>query len=134
MSQFRYTVVVNSPAPTVDVSRLVKVLEQRIDSTGGSWRQAAAKIGVSPSLLSRLKNGQQPDLPAFAKITAWLGMTMDEFLGEPTKTETETELQTAITALLRGRHDLDDADKQYLESVFTVTIRHIREVRPKDRP
>src|SRR5438045_59281 len=65
---------------TIDVDSLFAVLEARTNSDGLSMRQAAALIGVSPSLLSRLRNGQRPDLDAFANIVRWLGVSADTFL------------------------------------------------------
>lgn len=67
----------------VDLDRLVGVLDSRINAEGLSWRKAAAQIEVSPALLSRLRNGHQPDLSSYAKIVRWLNMSADEFLHEP---------------------------------------------------
>ncbi|MGM7422735.1 helix-turn-helix transcriptional regulator [Cellulosimicrobium sp. ES-005] len=119
---------------TVNVEQLARVLEARITAQGGTWRQAAGEIGVSPALLSRLRNGQQPDLPSYAKITRWLNMSADEFLVDPAASATTRsqdgapppELASEVSALLRARRDLADDDKRYLEEIFSATLRHVR--------
>lgn len=117
----------------IDVGRLFAVLDSRVTAEGISWRQAAAKIGVSPSLLSRLRNGQRPDLDAYASIVRWLGMSADAFLGDPsTETSPERELTTEVSALLRARKDLSDNDKEYLEDIFRASLQHVRKSRRSD--
>ena len=44
------------------------------------------EIGVSPSLLSRLRNGLKPDTDSFATIVRWLGIPAERFfVGEHKK-------------------------------------------------
>ena len=112
----------------VDVPRLVGVLEARTVQESLSWRQAAGQIGVSPALLSRLRNGLQPDLTAYTKIVVWLNMPADEFLRRPTESgqSAQPELMSEVSALLRARSDLAEKDKRLLESVFRSTLDHLR--------
>ena len=44
-------------------------------------RAAAAKIGISPATLSRVENGQLPDLENFGKICRWLKIDPAAILG-----------------------------------------------------
>jgi transcriptional regulator with XRE-family HTH domain len=115
---------------TVDVARLAGVLEARIAAEPMSWRQAAGQIGVSPALLSRLRNGQQPDLQAYAKIVRWLDMSADSFLASPALStqggSREGELSSQVSALLRARADLSEPDKKYLEEIFRATLSHVK--------
>jgi len=115
---------------TIDVDGLFAVLEAKANSDGLSMRQAAALIGVSPSLLSRLRNGQRPDLDAFANIVRWLGVSADNFLisDEAHKAES-VELNTEVSALLRARTDLSAEDKSYLEEIFRASLQHVRKTR-----
>ncbi len=48
-------------------------------------REVAAEIGVSSATLSRVENGQLPDLQTFSKICRWLDTDPGAFLGYPTK-------------------------------------------------
>jgi transcriptional regulator with XRE-family HTH domain len=47
-------------------------------------RSAAAEAGVSSATLSRVENGNVPDLATFAKICRWLGVDPAIFLGMKT--------------------------------------------------
>jgi DNA-binding Xre family transcriptional regulator len=44
-------------------------------------RAAAAEIGTSSATLSRIENGQIPDLETFSKICRWLKVNPSEILG-----------------------------------------------------
>ena len=116
---------------TIDVDSLFAVLEAKTNSDGLSMRQAAALIGVSPSLLSRLRNGQRPDLDAFANIVRWLGVSADTFLisGDTERKTEAVELNTEVSALLRARTDLSAEDKSYLEDIFRASLQHVRKTR-----
>lgn len=46
-------------------------------------RAAAKEIGISSATLSRIENGQLPDLATFAQICKWLGADPSQFLGLP---------------------------------------------------
>lgn len=119
----------------INLAQLVGVLNARITAEGISWRQAAAQIGVSPALLSRLRNGLQPDLQSYAKIVRWLNMSADEFLVDPAASVRDEgepkELNSEVSALLRARADLDEDAKTLLEEVFRSTLAHVRAARPE---
>lgn len=116
---------------TIDVAGLVAVLETRVKADGVSWRQAAGQIGVSPSLLSRLRNGQRPDLEAFARIVRWLRHDADEFLvdADELANRPQPPLDSSISALLRSRKDLNDEDREYLENILQAGVKHFRQTR-----
>lgn len=116
----------------IDVGRLVSVLHTRIEADGLSWRQAAGQIGVSPSLLSRLRAQQRPDLDAYVQIVRWLHMSTEDFLEQEGHQRREPELTSEVSALLRARRDLSDDDKTLLENVFRSGLRVVRSTRPKN--
>jgi len=116
---------------TIDVAGLVTVVESRVKADAISWRQAAGQIGVSPSLLTRLRQGQRPDLEAFARIVRWLRHDANEFLvdaGERASRPQPT-LDSSISALLNSRRDLSDEDREYLESILQAGVKHFRQTR-----
>lgn len=54
-------------------------------------RITAAEVGVSSATLSRVENGNTPDLETFAKICAWLDRDPADFLGlSPSSSTTPT--------------------------------------------
>ena len=71
-------------------------------------RQAAEEIGVSPSTLSRVENGKQPDLLTFEKLCRWLGVSPTEFLNVGTDYSSAHFRNSPMTttAHLRAKRDL----------------------------
>jgi hypothetical protein len=55
----------------VDRARVVRGLR---------WKDVAEQAGVSASTLTRLTQGHKPDVDSFAKLTAWAGLSADEFV------------------------------------------------------
>ncbi|NTW38288.1 MAG: transcriptional regulator [Cellulomonadaceae bacterium] len=113
----------------VDVRALAAAMEVRVKAEEISWRNAAGQIGVSPSLLSRLRNGQRPDLEAFAAITLWLGRPADEFFinADDSAGQSQPPLSTSVDALLRARRDLDDTDRAFLQEIFSAGLRAVQQ-------
>lgn len=54
---------------------------------GRGIRSAAAEAGVSSATLSRVENGNVPDLATFAKICRWLEVDPAQFLGVKTSSQ-----------------------------------------------
>lgn len=119
------------PSTVIDVGGLASALEVRVKADDISWRQAAGQIGVSPSLLTRVRNEQRPDLDAFAKIVRWLRISADQFMVDPDElaNREEPELESSLNALLRSRSDLDEEDKQHLETILRSGLDYFRQTR-----
>lgn len=113
---------------TVDIGALYGALDAARQAQGLSWRQAAKQIGVSPSLLSRLANGQRPDTDGFVTLARWLGMPTDDFVvgDQPSR---PPELAAQVAPLLRAQPDLTPEDLRYLEDVIQATVRRARAAR-----
>lgn len=74
---------------TLSIENLGKMIVERRGTLG--VRAAAKEIYISPATLSRVENGNVPDLATFAKICKWLGEDPNRFLGmQPSKSTTET--------------------------------------------
>lgn len=112
----------------MDARRLYDALDAQRGARGLSWRQLAEQAGVSPSLLSRMGNGQRPDLDGFIALVQWLNAPAEEFMvwpGDQRPAETPA-LETQLALLLRARDDLGDADKDYLMEIIGATMRRIK--------
>ncbi|MDE2113168.1 MAG: helix-turn-helix domain-containing protein [Alphaproteobacteria bacterium] len=64
---------------TFRIEQLGELIVERRGSMG--VRAAAAEIGTSSATLSRIENGQIPDLETFTKICRWLNVNPSEILG-----------------------------------------------------
>lgn len=113
----------------VDVAKLYDALQAERRTRELSWRQLAQQAGVSPSLLSRMGNGQRPDLDGFIALVQWLGEKAETFMVTPddqNEPATRADLATEVAVLLRSRDDLDDTDKRYLQDIVEATLRRVR--------
>ncbi|MDA4848619.1 helix-turn-helix domain-containing protein [Hoeflea poritis] len=69
---------------TLHIEKLGEMIVERRGTLG--IRAAAKEIGISPATLSRIENGNVPDLATFAAICQWLGKDPNQFLGmQPAK-------------------------------------------------
>jgi transcriptional regulator with XRE-family HTH domain len=60
--------------------RLAHRDQPAVEGRGWSWRQLARELGLSASTMSRLANGQKPDVDAFAAMVAWLQTDANKFI------------------------------------------------------
>lgn len=63
----------------IDVRQLGKLIVEK--RAGMGVRAAAAEIGTNSATLSRIENGQLPDLETFSKICRWLNVDPSDILG-----------------------------------------------------
>ena len=64
---------------TLNIEKLGELVAKRRGTSG--LRAAAQEIGIGAATLSRIENGQIPDLSTFALICHWLGEDPGNFLG-----------------------------------------------------
>ena len=120
------------PGSRLDTNALFAALDAKRQSRDLSWRQLAKEVGVSPSTMTRLANGQRPDVDAFAALVRWLGQPADSFLvTDETLPREEPDLVAQLAPLLRARSDLNEADAKYLEDLIAVAARRFKAERPE---
>ena len=71
-------------------------------------RGVAQEIGVSTATLSRVENGQQPDLNTFQKLCQWLEIDPAEFLdaGSTRLADSTSAAVATATAHLRAKREI----------------------------
>lgn len=115
------------PRSKLDTDALYAALDAKREGRGLSWRQLSKEVGVSPSTMTRLANGQRPDVDAFAALVNWLGQSADTFLvSEDDGPREEPDLVAQLAPLLRARSDLDEEDAKYLEDLIKVAMRRFK--------
>jgi len=112
----------------IDVPGLAAALDAQRESLDISWRQLAKEVGVSPSLLSRLRNGLRPDADGFATLVTWLGQPAETFIvrGDSDWPVQEPELVAQLAPLLRARSDLSEDDVAHIEDVIQALVRRAK--------
>jgi hypothetical protein len=77
--------------------------------------------------MTRLAQGQRPDVDAFAALVRWLGQPADTFLVFDRAADSEDpDLVAQIAPLLRARGDIDDAGARYLEDLLKVAVQGLK--------
>jgi transcriptional regulator with XRE-family HTH domain len=113
--------------PSVDVKALHAALDAARLEKGLSWRSLAKELDVSPSTMSRMANGLNPDVTAFAAMTSWLRLPAEAFYRNvDDTTDEQPELVSALAPLLRARRDLRKEDIEYLEELISAAARRFR--------
>ncbi|WP_326837808.1 helix-turn-helix transcriptional regulator [Amycolatopsis rhabdoformis] len=112
----------------IDTRRLYNALDGQRQARNQSWRQVATEAGVSPSLLSRMRNEHRPDLDGFVALVQWLGLPAESFMVEQGQEEVtpEPEFEAQFAPLLRARSDFNEAEQEYLMDIVSATMKKIR--------
>src|SRR5215472_14200195 len=126
-SNVKQEVVGTVPRDRLDTDALYAALDAQRTASKLSWRQLAKDVGVSPSTMTRLANGQRPDVDAFAALVRWLGQPADTFLvGDDQAPRSEPDLIAQLAPLLRARRDLKEEDAKYLQDLISVAVRRFK--------
>ena len=59
----------------INLSRLADELDKTCRERGLSLRQVSYDLGLSPSTLTRIRQGRRPDADALAVLLAWLDLS-----------------------------------------------------------
>lgn len=81
-----------------------------------SLREAAKEIGISASTISRIANGDQPDIETFAALIRWLDVNPGQFFGSSTS---EAPGEDKWTALYYSLQTLE-VPADLVEAVVTI--------------
>lgn len=111
----------------VDVTALHAALDQRRQSEGLSWRQLAGKIGISPSTLSRMAQGNKPDVDSFAAIIEWLGVPAERFFRGATATGDDASTLAMVSSHLRANKKLSKEKAQALEQIILAAYNALKD-------
>jgi len=122
----------NTPS-NVNLEKLAALLRTKRGDRG--LRLVASEIGdVSASTLSRIEQGNVPDLETFIQICKWLKVSPDDFVaGEKTnsgrnmKMDTGLEIPHAIEAHLRADRTLPPATIDALSEMIRVAYKAARD-------
>ncbi len=100
----------------LDATRLARKL---------NWKQVAAESGVSASTLTRMAQGRRPDVDGLAALTAWSGLSADDFVrseGRPA----EPDALAQITTYLRSDRNLTPEAATALDELIKATYERLR--------
>lgn len=106
-------------AQTVDTQKLSLMLKSKRDSRG--LREVAKEIGgISSSTLSRIEQGNLPDIETFVIICKWLEVSPDFFLENESN---ETSPQKNAIAFLRADRTLPKETSEALIQMINIAYK-----------
>jgi transcriptional regulator with XRE-family HTH domain len=66
--------------PRVSLRRIAEALEEAQQRSGMSYRDIARMLELSPSTLTRIRQGHRPDADTLAVLMAWLQLSTTDVL------------------------------------------------------
>jgi transcriptional regulator with XRE-family HTH domain len=110
----------------LDVAALYVTLDSERQQRELSWRQLAQEAGVGPSTLSRMAQGNRPDVDSFVALVQWLGMPAEQFmrggLGDADDRRPTVPAQ-AVASLLRADKNLDPDSAGAIDDILQAAMR-----------
>ena len=100
----------------LDATRLARKL---------NWKQIAAESGVSASTLTRMAQGRRPDVDGLAALTAWSGLSADDFVRSESRA-VEADALAQITTYLRSDRNLTPEAATALDELIKATYERLR--------
>jgi transcriptional regulator with XRE-family HTH domain len=108
---------------TLDTAKLSGMLKSKRGNKG--LRAVAIEIGgVSAPTLSRIEQGNLPDIDTYLKICKWLEVSADFFAIED---RTENSLQNQVIAHLRADRTLSPETAEALIQMINIAYKSVKE-------
>lgn len=110
----------------LDVAALYVTLDSERQQRGLSWRQVAHEAGVGPSTLSRMGQGNRPDVDSFVALVQWLGMPAEHFMrssADDAADHQATGPAQAVASLLRADKNLDPDSAAAIDDILQAAMR-----------
>lgn len=114
-----------------DGEALYGALDAERRSRNLTWKQVAVESGVSASTLTRMAQGRRPDLDSLAALSAWSGLSTDDFVRSESE-RPEVEPLAMISTYLRSDKNLTPKAATALDGVIRAAYEHLRESEPDD--
>lgn len=90
-----------------------------------NWKQVAGESGVSASTLTRIAQGKRPDVDGLAALSAWSGLSADDFVRSDGK-RPEVEPLAKISTYLRSDKNLSPEAATALDELIKATYERLR--------
>ncbi len=110
----------------LDVAAFYVTLDSERQQRKLSWRQLAHEAGVGPSTLSRMAQGNRPDVDSFVALVQWLGMPAEQFMRGSKEGAGEREATVpaqAVASLLRADRNLDPDSAAAIDDILQAAMR-----------
>jgi transcriptional regulator with XRE-family HTH domain len=112
-----------------DMESFYAALDSQRQSQRLTWKQVAAKSGVSASTLTRMAQGRRPDVDSLAGLLSWSGLRSEDFVKGGQEPPTQSDPLTQITAYLRADRNLTPEGAAALEAIVKAGYESLRQDR-----
>lgn len=90
-----------------------------------NWKQVAGESGVSASTLTRMAQGRRPDVDGLAALSAWSGLSADDFVRSADRVS-QPESLAQISTYLRSDKNLTPEAATALDALIKATYERLR--------
>jgi transcriptional regulator with XRE-family HTH domain len=95
-----------------------------------TWRGVSAESGVCASTLTRISQGKRPDVDSLAALTAWAGISPDQFMGLHSQAPFRAASQLVkISTIIRSDPNLNRQAAIALDELVKATYTRLRSKR-----
>ena len=108
-------------ASKIDSEKMATMIRSKRGKLG--LRAAAQEIGISAPTLSRIEQGNLPDIDTYVKICEWLNVSTDFF----TSSTTEFTSQEFVIASLRADKTLSPSTVESLVNFINLAYNQVKE-------
>lgn len=107
-------------ASSIDSNKLSGMIKSKRGNQG--LRATAKEIGISAPTLSRIEQGNLPDIETYVKFCEWLSVSTDYF----TNVETTDSPQSIVTASLRADKTLPQETVAALINMINLAYNQVK--------
>jgi transcriptional regulator with XRE-family HTH domain len=108
---------------TFDFDAFYRALCATVASRNVTWKRVSDETGVSPTTLSRMSKGRQPDSESLTSLSAWSGLNPVEFYQGQKR---NPESMALVGKLLREDPNLDDSGAEALEAILKAAYEQFK--------
>lgn len=115
----------------LDMDALIAALDAQRQAHKISWRELARQAEVSPSSLTRMQQGKNPDVNTFAALLQWLGLPAERFMvGElrNSKNKASAHPLAVASTLLRGKKHMTPKATKALDDLVRAAYTLAKEL------
>lgn len=105
----------------IDTLKLSNMIKSKRGKTG--LRETAGQIGISAPTLSRIEQGNLPDIETYVKICEWLNVSSDHF----TTIKHDNNTKDVVIASLRAEKTLSQETVESLVNFINLAFNQVKD-------
>lgn len=107
---------------SINIDALSKMIQSKRGGRG--LREVAKEVGISVSTLSRVENGNLPDIDSYLKLCKWLDVSIEFFTAGQKGTESKKQM---VVANLRADKTLPKEISEALIKMINLAYNNVKD-------